>query len=566
MFLSKMRLISGSWQAFERSISRLLLCEGFLNVRVVGMSGDHGADVVASRYGKRWIFQAKHWNKSVGISIVEETLKAMRDYEAQVPVIVSAHGFDQAVYDYQKSLLMRGIGLQLWTVDELVDRANKLSSNEVPNKKRPREYQESAIQRIVEAYINKYDHRALIVLATGLGKTFVAAEAMRRIHLIDHPRVLVLAHTNPLVEQLERAFWPFLYPSQTTLVWNGYERPSQEMLESSNMIFACVDSVAEYLSLYRELPSFDVVIVDECHHAGSSTYRAVLNYYNIGSRGSFALGLTATPWRPDEVDIRSIFGDPRIQVDMIKGMQKGFLTNIDYRMHTDNIDWDSLKNINGQTFSPRQINRTLFINQWDDAVVVELQKVWKEQAKPRAIVFCGTIEHAIIMRDKINALGFCNAAAIYSQGPASVPPLSPFERNKLLSDFADGIVNVVCTVDIFNEGIDVPDVNIIVFQRVTHSRRIYIQQLGRGLRISKDKDKLIVLDFVSDIRRFAAGLDLKDKLTQGVRINLPNKVIFTRVDGEDPHAEEYLRKWLEDVGKIEMADEDISILKMPPKL
>ena len=90
--------------------------------------------------------------------------------------------------------------------------------------------------------------------------------------------------------------------------------------------------------------------------------------------------------------------------------------------------------------------------------------------------------------------------------------MAPYERNRVLSDFHDGTVDVVCAVDIFNEGVDVPDVNIIVFQRVTHSRRIFIQQLGRGLRLAPGKEKVIVLDFVSDIRRFAAGLDLKDKL------------------------------------------------------
>ena len=90
--------------------------------------------------------------------------------------------------------------------------------------------------------------------------------------------------------------------------------------------------------------------------------------------------------------------------------------------------------------------------------------------------------------------------------------MTQYEKNRILADFADGLINVVCTVDIFNEGIDVPDVNILVFQRVTHSRRIFIQQLGRGLRISDNKEKVIVLDFVSDIRRFAAGLELKDGL------------------------------------------------------
>ena len=137
-----------------------------------------------------------------------------------------------------------------------------------------------------------------------------------------------------------------------------------------------------------------------------------------------------------------------------------------------------------------------------------------------------------------------------------------------MCDFSDGLINVICAVDVFNEGIDVPDVNIIVFQRVTHSRRIFIQQLGRGLRISNDKNKVIVLDFVSDIRRFAAGIDLKDRLSsrESKRVDIPNKVTFRKVGGEDPKTEMFLREWLDDIASIEDANEDASILKYPPRV
>ena len=99
-------------------------------------------------------------------------------------------------------------------------------------------------------------------------------------------------------------------------------------------------------------------------------------------------------------------------------------------------------------------------------------------------------------------------------------------------------------------------------------RRIFIQQLGRGLRISDTKDKVIVLDFVSDIRRFAAGIDLKDKLYEknAKRVDIPNKVTFRKVGGEDSKTELFLREWLDDVASIENASEDASILKFPPKI
>ena len=565
-FVEKLGVKDCSWQAFERLLSRLLICEGYKNVRQVGGSGDHGADVIATKYNKRWLIQAKQWKKPVGISVLNETLNALKDYHASIPVIAASNGFESDLLKQQVILQSQNIPLQLWDEKVLLQRASRLKADEIVNTKQPREYQENAISNIVQPFFDKHENRSLIVLATGLGKTFVAAEAMRRINAIRPIRVLVLAHTNSLVYQLEKSFWPFLTPEQSTFIWNGYEHP--DMSRGYDFVFACIDTV--YESLQKNITyDFDAIIIDECHHAGSPTYRKLIDFYDAGKpNGPYLLGLTATPWRPDDNDIRNIFGEPRISIDMVFGMKHGFLTNVDYRMYTDNINWDALKTFNGQLFSPKQINRTLFINQWDDAVVTELQKTWPEQQTPRAIVFCGTIDHAIKMRDRINALGFCNAAAIFAGSKDAPEEQSFYERNRIMCDFSDGIVNVICAVDVFNEGIDVPDVNIIVFQRVTHSRRIFIQQLGRGLRISDDKDKVIVLDFVSDIRRFAAGIDLKDRLSsrEAMRVDIPNKVTFRKVGGEDPKTEMFLREWLDDVASIENSNEDSSILKFPPQI
>lgn len=569
MFVSNETIQQGSWQSFERLISRLASAEGFSNARVVGQSNDHGADIIASRNGVRWLFQAKHWSKAVGVNVIDETLRAAQTYKARIPVIVASNGFDAKAYEHQRYLQGQGIPLQLWDVSTLIAHAERLGDG-VPNKYAPREYQEKAIKGIVNSFVQS-KMKAMAVMATGLGKTFVAAEAVRRISTI-HPksRILVLAHTNPLVYQLERSFWPFMTKNQTSFVWNGYEEPTEYQLNHADFIFACINTVSDYIARTDMFPAFDIIVVDECHHAGSSMYQNVFRFTNAGEHnGPFLLGLTATPWRPDEVDLSNFFGETVVCIDMVEGLKKGFLSNVDYRMYTDNINWDALANLNGQSFTPRQINKTLFIEQWDDSVVYELQKTWHEISNPRAIVFCGTIDHANIMCSKLNAMGFCNAAAIYSNSGAGYT-MTQFEKNRILTDFADGVINVVCTVDIFNEGIDVPDVNILVFQRVTHSRRIFIQQLGRGLRISEGKEKVIVLDFVSDIRRFAAGIELKDGLSKGpkqtTRISLPNKVTFRKVTGEDPDTERFLRIWLDDITAIEESGENASVLKFPPVL
>lgn len=571
VFISEENLRFGTWQAFERVVSRLLAHEGFEGIRLVGQSGDRGADMLAHRAGKRWLFQMKHWRNKVGLDVADQTLEAMRIYRAQVPVIVALNGFDEKIKEHQRALMSRGIPLQLWDTKSLIARAEKLPGM-CALIKEPRGYQEHAIRSLIQVY-NEEKKKALVVMATGLGKTFVACETVKRINTISPVRILVIAHTNELVYQIEKSFWPFFSKHQDSVVWNGYEQPGQERIEKADAVFACLNTVADYVQRGYELPNFDLIIIDECHHVGGQMYNAILQDTRAGlDKGPFLLGLTATPWRPDDVDITDYFGDPLVRVDIVTGLKKGFLSNVDYRMYTDNINWEALGTLKGKNFSPRQINRTLFITQWDDEVVFELKRVWQEQAKPRAIVFCGTIDHAVTMRDRINSLGFCNASAIYSQ-TSTGRTMDPAERNRILCDFQDGAIDVLCAVDILNEGVDVPDVNIIVFQRVTHSRRIFVQQLGRGLRLSKDKDKVIVLDFVSDIRRFAAGIDLKNGLSEDgpapgnpVRISLPHKVSFRKVGGEDPQTESFMRQWLEDVAAVEGAGEDTSVLKFPPEL
>ena len=577
MFISPEVLADANWRAYERLICRLTSHLGYSGIRAVGQANDGGADLLAHREGKRWLFQVKRLGTKVGPDVIDRTLQAVRTYRADVPVVVSAKGFTDPVRAQQLNLMRERVPLQLWDRTVLLDKAKHLDNRaevEVDGSRlKLRQYQEDAIGAVMETYLDRHRRKALVVMATGLGKTVVAAEAIRRIRTRHtRLRVLIIAHTNELVYQLERSFWPFLRPSQATVVWNGYEKPSHSELERTPFVFACLPTVAEHINNGRELPEFDIILIDECHHVGAPMYDAIIGETRAGlDNGPFLLGLTATPWRADEIDLSKYFGDPVIAMDLVAGLRNGFLTNVDYRLYTDNIDWERLSQLHGERLSPRAVNRTIFVTGWNDAVVFELQRAWGEQRSPRALVFCGTIEHARIMADKINALGFCRAAAIHSEGERG-RVLAPFERNRILSDFDDGRISVICAVDIFNEGIDVPDVNIIVFQRVTHSRRIFIQQLGRGLRLAPGKERVIVLDFVSDIRRFAAGLDLKDELGAPPRqgehreLALANSVSFRRLGGRDPHAETFLREWLDDVAAVEGAGEDASVLKFPPVL
>jgi superfamily II DNA or RNA helicase len=562
-FLSNDVLANCSWQYLERSVGRLLMSEGFTGVRLLGQSGDEGADILAHRNEKRWLVQVKRRRAaSIGVEVLDETIRAAHVYRADVPVVATNLGFTDQARTQQSLLMAAGTPLQLWDRNTLSKKWERLPAQSLTTRQ-PRPYQESAIASIVSASLQGKHRAALVVMATGLGKTFVAAESYRRMRAA-HPgmRALVLAHTNDLVYQLERAFWPCLDKSEITGVWNGYETPDPD----ATLTFACIDSVASKLQVAGRLDlPVELVIVDECHHAGSAEYRAVLAAIRSGTPdGPFLIGMTATPWRPDGTSIHSLFGEPVSCVDIVQGLKMGWLSNVDYRMHVDNINWQELNRAHHLT--PRGLNRTIFIQEWDDAVVQKLKDTWYEIPHARAIVFCGNIDHAITMRDRVNGLGFTRAEALYAGSPGA-PRLSHAQRSKILADFHDGHIGVLCAVDLLNEGIDLPDVNIVVFQRVTHSRRIFVQQLGRGLRIASGKDKVIVLDFVSDVRRFAAGLDLQNKLQEGPQyVSIGSKVRFMNLGGEDKKAESFLREWLEDVAAIESAGEDDHVLKFPPTL
>lgn len=564
-FINENLFSFGPWQAMERAVGRLMQHGNYEDVKLVGRSGDGGADILGNLNGKRWIVQVKFRSSgSLTVDAVDEVIHAMKLYRADIPVIATNCLVNQDILNKRNSLLSSGVLLQIWEKPKIIREFNRLT--EISTKlgiSRP--YQEKPIRDIVESTKMNVENKGLVIMATGLGKTFVAAESVRRIFTENKKikKILILAHTNELVYQLERSFWPSLNKHNTTAIWNGNEKgPIQE----ANITFACIDSIVNEINKEGCLPvNYDMVIIDEAHHAASNTYKKLLDNLKAGlTNGPFLLGLTATPWRSDEQDLKQIFGKQICCIDMVYGMENGYLSNVDYRMHVDNIDWQMLSEVKDLT--PRALNKTLFIKEWDDAVIDVIQKTWNEITNPRAIVFCSTIEHAFTVRNKINARQFTRAGIIYS-GSYLGKVMNPVDRNVTMFDFADGKLGIICAVDIFNEGIDVPDVNILVFQRVTHSRRIFVQQLGRGLRITEDKNKVIVLDFVSDIRRFAAGLEIKNQLSRAPRyIQLNNPVKFVNKTGEDHRAENFLKVWLDDVATIQDAGEDDHVLKFPPDL
>jgi superfamily II DNA or RNA helicase len=292
------------------------------------------------------------------------------------------------------------------------------------------------------------------------------------------------------------------------------------------------------------------VVVDEAHHAGEGGYfERLLNALN----GTPVLGLTATPWRGDEYDISTYFGKPVFKMGIAEGMANGFLAEVDYRLFVDELDWTAVSNASDHGLTIKELNRKLFLPQRDEAMVDRLREAWQDTIEPRGIVYCRTINHAEEVAQFLREAGWRRAACINTR-------LSNRDRDLLMSEFRDGRIPILTAVDIFNEGVDVPDVNILCFLRVTHSRRIFVQQLGRGLRLSPGKERVRVLDFVSDVRRVAATLDLQRSLDRLQDEDIERvKLAQPVVRFSEPEIGSLMQEWLRDAAALEDADEEVRL-------
>lgn len=547
-FLGVERLSLGPWQAFERGVQRLMVHAGFRDVRLVGGSGDEGADVVGELDGRVWIVQAKYRSTGqiIGTDPIDEVTTAIDRYRADVGVVATNTGFSgTSVRFASKRKADLGVPILLWNGDALLTWDRKLPDHS-SLRSDPRPYQALAIEAI-NLRIMIGERSGLLLMATGLGKTRVAAGVIEQ-WVNDRPgsEVLVLAPTLQLIPQLEAALWPYLAKQIPTHVLTGVEKPS----------FGGGVTLATYQSMVGKAEDyagrFGLVIVDEAHHAPADGFRVLLA--RLGSR--FLLGMTATPWRSDERPLVELFGEPTYSVSIVEGMQLGYLARVDYRMLIDDIDWDWVQSDLRGDISIKELNRRLFIPERDGAAVAKIRDHLNSMTDPRGIVFCRSIAHADIISRLLRADGVPNRV-VHSR-------LDRFEATRALREFRSGRVPVVVTVDMLNEGIDVPEVDLIVFMRVTHSRRIFVQQLGRGLRLSDSKQVVRVLDFVSDVRRIAAAMQMNSEASV-VANDSPNLVEYPTgriVDFEGDESLSFFGEYLADVAGLEDTV-DGAFLKFP---
>lgn len=542
-FVSSSFLLDEQPRGFVRQLERLLLLCGFVDVANIDGPGDHGADLLARRSGTDWVFQAK-WKKSGNVDeeAVNEVHNAMQHFGIHRGVVVTNTRFTRKARERQGVLDRLGVRISLWSGEDVVrlyDRApEKAKSFDLHG------YQKRAVQAAWEALTS--EDSALVYLATGLGKTVVAGHVLAR-YLASNPgcQVLVTAHMIDLVEQLERAMWRDIPKQVPTRILNGSSKPAA----LPGVTFGVAPTARDYVeSGYTP----GLVIVDEAHHVGETGhYATILDRLAASKR----LGVTATPWRGDRFDIEQTFGEPVVRVSISEGMRFGYLAKVRYRVFNDNIDWDFVESASEKGYSMKDLNKRLFIPERDEAIRSHLQGVWGRTINPRAIIFCQTIQHAERMARLLSRVpGWKNTSTLHAD-------LGPRERRERLLKFRSGEIPILTSVDILNEGVDVPDVNILCFARVTHSRRIFVQQLGRGLRLRDGKEFVEVLDFVSDVRRMAEVYGLQEQVSESevetVSVDR-NRFIF-----EDQRVTSLLSKWLQDVGDLADAADTVR-LEFPP--
>lgn len=491
-FLGIERLTKGPWQAFERGIARLLAHREWDSYDVVGGAGDKGADILGSKDGVEKIFQTKFYqsNYSLSVDIVKDVVRAIEFYGIQEGVCVSNRILGAEQKRKLELYRRQGYKIDTFTGNKILETFRQL--NIWPNDKRKlKPYQREAVDRIISSY-EQGSPRGLITLATGLGKTFVAGCFLR--WLFEHNptfNVLVLADKKELLLQFDKSLWTNLPKFVATHILHESEKPAF----NEGVLLSTFQSLEGYLKKNPNL-TFDVVIVDEAHHAAADTFLDIINKISP----KYLLGLTATPFRKDQRDIKKIFGEPLVKYDVIKALQKGYLANIDYKIKNDNIDinWVSQESKKGYTI--KQLNKKIFIPQRDDEICDTIFKYWNLKKPQRGIIFCNSSEHAGRIEQLLRTRFDFPARSLTTR------VADADERAKRLRLFRVGQIKILTCYDMLNEGVDVPDVDFLVYLRVTHSRVIFLQQLGRGLRFKEGKT-LLVLDFVADIRRLA-GLKL----------------------------------------------------------
>ena len=350
----------------------------------------------------------------------------------------------------------------------------------------PWPHQTEILEKLAAERERHHRHRNLVVAATGTGKTIMAALDFKRLRAqMGEPRLLFVAHRQEILKQSLSAFRQVLRDGSFGELYVDGHRPDEW-----RHVFASIQSLAE-LNLDALPPdAFDIVVVDEFHHAAAPTYRRLLDRL----QPQVLLGLTATPERTDAGDILGFFdGHIAAELRLWDALERGLLCPFQYFGLSDNTDLTSV------TWSRKGYDLTALerIYTGDDArmrlVLQQVQNKVRDARTMKALGFCVSIAHAEFMAQRFTEAGL-PSQAVSANTDSDM-------RKRALTDLRKGKLRALFAVDLFNEGVDLPEVDTLLLLRPTESALVFIQQLGRGLRRFENKDCVTVLDFIGQSHR-----------------------------------------------------------------
>lgn len=348
----------------------------------------------------------------------------------------------------------------------------------------PYPFQKEILEKLEKARLEGQS-RNLLVAATGTGKTVMAAfDFLSFLRKNPQAKFLFVAHREEILKQSRATFRQILRDAAFGELWYSREQP-----KSFHQLFVSVQTLKNQLTkLNLGSHYFDYIIIDEVHHAAASSYQFIFDQLTP----KLLLGLTATPERHDGEDITRYFGNEiSAEIRLPEAMARGLLCPFQYFAISDETDISHVSWRKGRY----DISGLEKVYTEDDRrakdILKNCEKYLKNLEDVKAVGFCVSVKHAKFMHEKFDGFGLKSAYLTADIG---------VERSAIIRKFKRGEINYLFVVDIFNEGVDIPEIDTILFLRPTESLTIFLQQLGRGLRLSQGKNYLTVLDFVGQVR------------------------------------------------------------------
>ncbi|AUB31798.1 DEAD/DEAH box helicase family protein [Spiroplasma floricola] len=351
----------------------------------------------------------------------------------------------------------------------------------------PYSYQKEVVDNILNR-VNNGKNKHLLVMATGTGKTktmIFTYEALANLWEIEEPSLLYIAPSKEILDQTVKDFRDYLEIYDFGLEFYD-SRNNDADLSKENWIFTNTETLIRRKEKLRN-KKFDIVVFDEAHHVQADTFKEIYSLVLPNTKQVF--GLTATPERTDNINVNIFFDDEyAANIRLFEAIEKELLCDFDYFFIKD----DSTDLTNIDILKTDKLNKVLNIKKRHEFVYKNIQKyIGTNSRNVKAILFCNSIEHARDLSNFLNEKGERSEFLVSEK-------ITKEKRKEILNDFRRGKINFLCVRDILNEGVDVPEIDTIMFLRPTASVLIYLQQLGRGMRKVTDK-RLQIYDFVNNV-------------------------------------------------------------------